>query len=64
MKYNKFVTNLRIRLYGCGCKVLMWILEKMRELSRWLWSRSLPPCKLIMLYRKWFIKRQELRHME
>jgi hypothetical protein len=54
------MVRFRIWLYDKGCAVIMWLHRGLRGASRWLFTLTLPPHKTNLLYKKWYIKRQEL----
>ena len=56
--------RLRVWFYNNGCESLRKINGFFRRIGRFFYKMSLPPSKTSLLYRRWYLKRQELIFLE
>lgn len=62
--YKVMKKDTRIRLINWQTDAILWYHRKLRELSRWIFSRTLPPHWLSIRYRRLYIERQQLENDE
>ena len=56
------MVTVRIFMLNIGCRCILALHRAIRSFSRWLFRMTLPPNFTNMLYKRWYIKRQELEH--